>query len=181
MLIHLLDGLAEDPLLDFAQINSELALFDPDLARKPQVVALNKIDLPEVQERWAKVSAGLKSRGYEAMAVSAVTGKDVRKLLYRAAELLAEAPELPPTTEVPVYTVTSDPREFTIQRADRGWRVKGEAIERAAAMTYWEFDQSVNRFQRLLETLGVEKALRKAGIKNGETVYIGEYELEWED
>ena len=181
VLIHLLDGLAEDPLLDFAQINSELALYDPDLARKPQVVALNKIDLPEVPARWAKVSAGLKRRGYEAMAVSAVTGKDVRKLLYRAAELLAEAPELPPTTEVPVYTVSSDPREFTIQRADRGWRVKGEAIERAAAMTYWEFDQSVNRFQRLLETLGVEKALRKAGIKNGETVYIGEYELEWED
>ena len=53
VLIHLLDGMAEDPLLDFAQINSELALFDPNLKRKPQIVAFNKMDLPDVQERWA--------------------------------------------------------------------------------------------------------------------------------
>jgi GTP-binding protein len=181
VLIHLLDGLAEDPLLDFAQINSELALFDPELGRKPQVVALNKIDQPEAQEKWAQVSARLKQRGYEAMAVSAATGKDVRKLLYKAAELLAKAPEVPAGIELPVYKVSSDPRQFTIQRREGGWLVKGEAIERAAAMTYWEFDQSVRRFQRLLETLGVESALRKAGVKSGDTVFIGEYELEWED
>jgi GTP-binding protein len=181
VLIHLLDGLAEDPLLDFAQINSELALFDPELGRKPQVVALNKIDQPEAQAKWAQVSAGLKRRGYEALAVSAATGKDVRKLLYKAAELLAKAPEVPAGIELPVYKVSSDPRQFTVQRIDSGWLVKGEAIERAAAMTYWEFDQSVRRFQRLLETLGVEAALRKAGVKSGDTVFIGEYELEWED
>jgi len=51
VIIHLLDGLGEDPLADFSQINSELALFDPNLAKKPQIVALNKIDQPEVQER----------------------------------------------------------------------------------------------------------------------------------
>jgi GTP-binding protein len=55
------------------------------------------------------------------------------------------------------------------------------AIERAAAMTYWEYDQSVRRFQRILQTLGIEDALRKAGIAVGETVYIGDYELEWEE
>jgi len=52
VLIHLLDGLSADPLADFTQINSEMALFDPNLARKPQVVVVNKIDLPEVQEKW---------------------------------------------------------------------------------------------------------------------------------
>jgi GTP-binding protein len=55
VLIHLLDGLSEDPLADYSQINSELALFDPNLAKKPQVVALNKIDQPEVQERLAEI------------------------------------------------------------------------------------------------------------------------------
>ena len=64
VLIHLLDGLAEDPVLDFAQINSELALFDPTLAKKPQVVVFNKMDLPEVQERWPKIAAQLKKRSH---------------------------------------------------------------------------------------------------------------------
>ncbi len=48
-------------------------------------------------------------------------------------------------------------------------------------MTYWEYDQSIRRFQRILETLGVDDALRKAGVGVGDTVFIGEYELEWQD
>lgn len=181
VLIHLLDGLAEDPLLDLAQINSELALFDPDLAEKPQIVALNKIDLPEVAAIWDKIETSLKERGYEPMAVSALAGTNVRQLLYRTAQLLDQ---VPPTSEIaamPVYRVPSDPREFHVQREPKGWRVSGEAIERAAAMTYWEYDQSVRRFQRILQTLGIEDALRQAGVKTGDTVYIGEFELEWED
>ena len=59
VLIHMLDGLAEDPLADFSQINSELALFDPKLGKKPQVVAFNKMDMPEAQERWPKVKKEL--------------------------------------------------------------------------------------------------------------------------
>ena len=182
VLIHLLDGLSEDPLLDFAQINSELALFDPQLAEKPQVVALNKMDLPDVQARWPQVRAGLKQRGYEAFAISAVTGQDVRQVLYRAAQLLKEAPP-PATVEVstPVYRVESDPRQFTVAQEPEGWRVSGESIERAASMTYWEFEDSVRRFQRILETLGVDEALRKAGVQPGDTVFIGDYELEWKD
>ena len=57
----------------------------------------------------------------------------------------------------------------------------GESIERAAAMTYWEYDQSVRRFQRILETLGIDAALRKAGIEEGDSVFIGEFELEWQN
>jgi GTPase len=93
VLVHLLDGLAEDPLLDYAQINSELALFDPDLAKKPQVVALNKMDLDDVQARWPEVAAMLKKRDViEPMAISAATGSNVRELLYRVARLLQETP-----------------------------------------------------------------------------------------
>jgi GTP-binding protein len=181
VLIHLLDGLAADPLLDLAQINSELALFDPDLGKKPQVVALNKIDLPEVQARWQDIARRLKAKGYEAFSISAVSGTNVRQVLYRASQLLEEAP--PPTTvaEVPVYRVESDPHAFTIEKTNEGWRVHGEAIERAAAMTYWEHFQSVRRFQRILETLGIDKALRQAGVQVGDTVFIGDFELEWQD
>lgn len=190
VLIHLLDGMAEDPISDFAQINTELALFDPQLATKPQVVAMNKMDLPDVQARWEAVSTELKQRIKKdknlnipdvPMAISAVAGKNVRELLYLASELLREAPPLPEITETPVYRVESDPREFSIEQIDDGWRVHGEAIERAAEMTYWEHFQSVRRFQRILETLGIDAALRKAGIENGDTVYIAGYELEWQD
>ena len=55
------------------------------------------------------------------------------------------------------------------------------SLERAAAMTYWEYDQSVRRFQHILETLGIDQALRDAGVSPGDSVYIGDYHLEWED
>ena len=182
VLIHLLDGQAEDPLLDYAQINSELALFDPELAHKPQVVAFNKIDLPEVQERWPKIEAELKKRGVaQPLAVSGLAHKNLKEVLYRAWQRLAEAPAAVPAAEVPVYRVDSDPRAFEIKHEPRGWRVSGQAIERAAAMTYWEYDESIRRFQRILETLGIDAALRKAGVQEGDTVMIGDYELEWSD
>jgi GTP-binding protein len=180
-LIHLLDGLAEDPILDLAQINSELALFDPALGQKPQIVAFNKIDLPEVQSRWIAIEGELKKKGYESVAISAVAGTNVRSLLYRASQLLEQSPILTDVAPVPVYRVESDPRQFMIQRQSNGWKVSGEAIERAAAMTYWEYDQSVRRFQRILHALGIDDALRRAGVQVGDTVSIGEYELEWED
>lgn len=181
VLIHLLDGMAENPLLDFSQINTELALFDPDLADKSQIIALNKIDLPDVQERWPELQEQLKAHGYEPMAISAVAGTNVRKLLYRAAQTLAAMPKQVETDEMPVYRMESDPRDFEIARTRSGYRVSGAAIERAAAMTYWEYDQSVRRFQRILQTLGIEEALREAGVQPGDTVRIGDYELEWQD
>jgi len=181
VLIHLLDGLAEDPLLDFAQINSELALFDPDLAKKPQIVALNKFDLPDVQERWPEVETALKKKGHSPLPVSAVSGHNVRILLYRAAELLEQAPPPPEVAPMPVYTLEADPRDFEIHKTSQGWRVSGDAIERAAAMTYWEYDQSIRRFQRILDTLGITEGLREAGVEPGDTVFIGDYELEWQD
>jgi GTP-binding protein len=181
VLVHLLDGLAEDPLLDYAQINSELALFDPALEDKPQVVALNKIDLPEVQARWPEIEARLKRRGIQALAMSAVAGTNVRQALYQAAKLLASAPAPMEREEMRVYRAESDPRDFSVERSGVGWRVSGKAIERAAAMTYWEFDESVRRFQRILQTMGVEEALRKAGVRPGDSVQIGNYELEWQD
>jgi GTPase len=181
VLIHLLDGLAEDPLLDLAQINTELALFDPALAKKPQIVALNKIDLQEVQERWPEIQKALKNRGYTPFSISAAAGTNVRQILYRAAQLLEEVRASAPQEEenLPVYRAEADPNQFSIKRTSEGWRVTGEAIERAAAMTYWEHDQSVRRFQRILGTLGIEDALRKAGVQEGDMVYIGDYELEW--
>jgi GTP-binding protein len=183
VLIHLLDGLSLDPLADYSQINSELSLFDPNLGEKPQIVALNKIDQPEVQERLPDIKKEMKKRGVSLMTISALARTNVRELLLKAAGALAEAPkmeEIEPA--MPVYRSEEDPREFEISREDdAGWRVSGTAIERAAAMTYWEHHGSVRRFQKLMERLGVEEALREAGIEEGDTVRVGEFELEWQD
>jgi GTPase len=183
VLIHLLDGLAEDALLDMAQINSELALFDPQLGQKPQVIALNKMDLPEVRQRWPDLQKKLKRLGHKPLAISAVSGENTRELLFQAARLLEEVgiAAYDAGAQLPVYRPQADPRAFTVQREQDGWRVSGASIERAAAMTYWEHDQSVRRFQKILEALGVEDALREAGVQPGDTVYISDYELEWAD
>jgi GTP-binding protein len=182
VLIHLLDGLASDPLADFAQINSELALFDAHLAEKPQIVALNKIDQIEVKERWPKIKKELKKLGYESMSISALARTDVRQLLLKAVNKLAESP-LPEESEtsLPVYRPAEDPRLFSISREPDGWRIKSVAIERAAEMTPWGQSGSVRRFQKLMDRLGVDKALREAGVQEGDTVYIGEYELEYQE
>jgi len=182
VLIHLLDGMAEDPLLDFAQINSELALFDPALGEKPQLVVVNKMDLPDVEDRWPEIKNALIKRGVKPSAISAVAGTNVRPLLYDALKILKELPPEPKSEEMPIYRVETDPREFSISRnLDGGWRVTGESIERAADMTYWEYDQSIRRFQRILQALGVDGALRDAGVQVGDTVHIGDHELEWSE
>ncbi len=184
VLIHLLDGMSEDPLADYSQINSELALFDPELSRKPVIVALNKIDLPEVQERWPAIKQQLIAKGVEEpVVISALARTGLEPILWKCVELLKTAPEPVAVKEIPVYRPAEDPQAYTITRTDDGgYKVSGAAIERAAKMTYWEFEGSVRRFQKLIEALGVEERLRQMGIQNGDTVYIGEdHELEWQD
>jgi len=181
VLIHVLDGMSEDPLADFSQINSELALFDPHLAEKPQIVAVNKFDQPEVAESWPKIKKALEKRGYVTMPISALARTNLKELLWKAVELLQKAPEPPIEEAMPVYRPTEDTRAFTIERKGAGWVVHSVALERAAAMTYWEFEGPVHRFQKLISSLGVEKALREAGVQEGDMVSIGDYDLEWQN
>ncbi|HZM23493.1 MAG TPA: GTPase ObgE [Anaerolineales bacterium] len=183
VLIHLLDGLSEDPVADYSQINSELSLFDPNLAKKPQIVALNKIDQPEVLERLAEIQKKFKKLKVEFMTISALGRTNTRELLIKAYQKLAEAPPLEEVeAPMPVYRPKEDPREFIVSREGANeWRVSGSAIERAAKMTYWEHDGSLRRFQKIMETLGIDEALRKAGVQEGDTVAIGEFELEWQE
>jgi GTP-binding protein len=183
VLIHLLDGAGPDPLADFSQINTELALFDPDLRRKPQIVAVNKMDLPEARGRFDGLREALRAKGFESFAVSALTRQGTREILYRAVELLADSPPAAAgEKELPLYRAADDPSAYEIEReSDGAWRVRGKRIERAAEMTYWELDEAVARFQRILELLGIYRALREAGVQQGDSVRIGEHELEWKD
>ncbi len=184
VLIHLLNGLSPDPVGDWEAINQELELFNPRLAAKPQIVAFNKMDLPEVRERWPEVRQALLDRGVEdPMAISAATGEGVPALLQRVLSLLDRLPKEPEAVaeEPRVFRPEPDEAEFTIERDGDVWRVKGKRVERAAAMTNWEYYEAVQRFQRILEAMGVTQALEEAGVQDGDTVIIGDTELVWGD
>jgi GTPase len=183
MLIHLLDGSSEDPLADYSQINSELALYDPRLKERPKIVVLNKMDLPDVQARWPEIEKALKARGVQPLAISAAVQQNIQELIQRVFQTISMLPDEPvhEVVETPVYELEEDDF-FEVTRDEHGdFHVKGKRIERAAAMTYWDYDEAVQRFQRILETLGITRALEEAGVQPGDTVYIGDYELEWSD
>jgi GTP-binding protein len=193
VLVHLLNGLSPDPLGDYAAINQELELFNPALAKKPQIVVFNKLDLPDVRAAWPQVASGLAAAGVgEPLAISAATGEGVEALLRRAAALLAELPPplaarqdedtaFPPKSG-PARVEEVEDKSFAIIRdADATWRVRGRYIERIVVMTKWEYYDAVMRFQRILEALGITEALRANGVKAGDTVRIGDKELEWSD
>lgn len=183
ILIHMIDGLSEDPLADYSQINSELSLFDPKLAKKPQVVVINKIDQPDAQARLKDVQASFNEKGVELITASAMARTNTREVLLSAYRKLQELmPEEIEEEALPVYKPEVDPNQFKVHREDGDkWRVSGIAIERAAKMTYWEHYGSVRRFQKLMQKLGVDKALREAGVQDGDTVFVGDFELEWQE
>lgn len=186
VLVHLLDGAAEDPLDDWAKINQELAFYNPDLAHRPQLIVLNKMDLEEASLLWwPEVQAAAKEHGVEALAISAVSGQGIRQMLYRVRQLLEDLPAPSPGEELPVLRPEDDDEGFTISREmtkdGEAWRVSGARIERVAAMTYWEFSEAVARFQRILEAMGITDALREAGVQPGDLVIIGNEVLEWSD
>ena len=181
LLIHILNGLSPDPVGDFQAINQELELFKPHLATKPQLVAFNKMDVPEVQERWPEVRQALAGMGIKALPISAVTGENVQTLLQQTLAMLITLPEAEPLLPSVPVRVPEDEELFHIRRKSEGWVVEGKRVQRAAAMTNWEYYEAIMRFQRILEAMGISDALRKAGVKEGDKVFISDTELTWSE
>ncbi|NLC29940.1 MAG: Obg family GTPase CgtA, partial [Chloroflexi bacterium] len=181
ILIHVLDGLSEDPYEDFVTISSELDMFEEKLGSLPQIVVLNKMDLPMVAEKFPALEQKFAAEDIELMPISAVTHMNLKELMWKAWSKLQELPVEPVETSLPIYRTDEDPDAFEIEKTDEGYVVTGKRIERAAAMTYFDQPGSVRRFQRFMAGIGADKALKDAGIEEGETVFIGEWELTWQD
>ncbi len=181
LLLHLLNGASPDPLAEFEQINQELALFSKKLASKPQIVVLNKIDLPEAQAHWPAIQAKAEALGLPVYKISAVTQEGVQLLIRKLFDHLDQLPreELSVIEDVPVFTLEQSPSFFEVKRLPHGWRVTGPRIEQLANQTYWDLDDAVVRAYQILEKLGVHEALRNAGVQPGDTVFIHDVELEW--
>ena len=181
VLIHILDGAASDPLLDWAMINQELVLYNIALEEKPQLVVLNKMDLPDAVAWEPILEEEIVKAGYPFCSISAVSGLGVREMVYRVKQLLDEAVVPEPVMKEQVVFRPPEDESFSIEREGDAWRLRGQKIERIAAMTYFEFDDTLVRFQHILERMGISQALEEKGVQVGDIVIIGDQELEWGD
>ncbi len=184
VLIHVVDTTAPDPLADFHAINAELRAFGHGLDEKPQLVALNKLDMPEGRARFSELQVQLEALGYEVLGISGLAHENTRQLLGRVYQILQETPipetQLPPPALIRAPLVDED--SFTIERdRDGAWRVVSGKIERAVRRTNLDYDESLLRLHHYLEAQGVLAALRKAGVQENDLVRIGDYELQWRD
>jgi GTP-binding protein len=184
VLVQVVDGSSRDPEWDHEVIRDELGAHDPTLLEKPMLVAFNKIDLPAAQDAWPIFARARRSEEREALAISAATGEGMVAFCQAIAELLPSAEELeaaPEPAGVVVHRIEAMSDGFVIERdADGAFRVRGKRIERIAAQTNFDVEESAERFQRDLARLGIDDELRRAGVASGDLVRIGGTELEWE-
>ena len=183
MLLHIIDTASvdgRDPITDYEQINTELERYNPRLIRLPQLIVLNKIDLPDAQTNLQRVKHYFGKR--RIFPISAVTGEGVDRLIratYQLLQRINEPIRARQETAAPQPTVhipKPDERFELITRADR-FIVRGEEPRRAVLMTDMENDQALVLLHRKLKKMGVLNALIKAGVTAGDTVQVDTFEF----
>ena len=186
VLVHLIDGSQEDPIGAYHRVNNELALFDERLADKPQVVVVNKSDLPGVAETAELLKQDLDSE-LSLHLISAATHDSVPDLLDVLLTVLEDAPvgvtrgpSQVPADEIPVLRPKPRREGPRVVRKDGAFVVRMPEIERIAALLDQDDWQALAQFYARMKRLGVVRALERAGVAQGDTVRIGELEWEWE-
>jgi GTP-binding protein len=187
LLIHVVDAAGvdgRDPLDDYRQINAELRLYQPLLAERPQIVALNKADLPAARANIEHLCDQLGLPKAQVFTIAAATRAGVDALMQHVAACLAElpAPDRAPREETVTWPLPEvDERMFEIVPEGTGWRVRGKRIERLISMTNFAQSEALHRIERVLEASGISNALRGAGVQEGDPIYIEKAELIWSD
>ncbi|MET1232739.1 MAG: GTPase ObgE [Candidatus Limnocylindrales bacterium] len=183
VLVHVIDVAARDPEADYQIIREELRLHDSALLEKPMLVVANKTDLPEAAGHLKAFMASRRAEQLPTAAISARNRDGLAAMTMAVAALLPSFEEMagPPEASGVVVHRFDDMREgFKVEREADAFRVRGKRIERLAAQTDFENDESAERFQRDLARMGIDRELRRAGVENGDIVRIGAVELAWE-
>jgi GTP-binding protein len=178
VLVYMVDGSGPAPWADLAAIRAEVAAYSPELARRPSLVTVNKLDLPETRALRRRT----RRRGVHW--VSAKTGEGVPELLQAIDRDLAATP-LPAPAEpaAPVIRLRRRRARAEPPRVERrpwGFQVGGPAVERLVERTSFDSEQGLQRFQMALDRLGVSSALEEAGAEPGDSVRIGQLEFEYQ-
>jgi GTPase len=186
LIIHVLDvsGSEErDPLEDHAAIMQELQLYKSELANRPQVIAANKMDIPGSEENLERLKAALGEQ-YQIFPISAATGEGTRPLIFRVGELLKEIIEREPApvvVEEPRLVKAEAKERFKLSMDEEVFVVSGRELERHLAMTNFDTEGGLRRFQNILKVMGIDKALREAGAMPGSKVRIADLEFDYVD
>ena len=192
VLLHVLDGFPfepeRDPVRDLEVIRRELEKHEPTLLERTEIVAINKVDLPDGRAMAEMVRAELEDRGFEVFEVSALSGDGLEPLRFRLGELVEEARrehgEVVAEDVVPeevVIRLEATGPDFVVSRHDSGgYEVRGARVERWVQMLPLDNREAVRYLQGRLRRAGVERALVEAGARQGDEVLLGSAAFEFE-
>ena len=179
VLIHLLDGSSANPRADMDQINKELAMFNPVLASKRQLVAVNKIDLPQVLERIPELRKEL-GNGEAPLFISAATTEGVSQLMTRACEILDSIAAPQPVEAITVFRPQPRKERVTVSMEGEIFVVTSVRAEKLIARMDVQNPEARAYIRNQFTRIGVAKALKNAGVKLGDMVRFGKVEMKWE-
>ncbi len=185
--IHLIDGMAPDPVGDYRMINQELQMFNPDLERKRQVIAVTKMDVTEVSEKREELRFVLEDELVDSFGkkpdiffISSVSGEGIDNLLGYVVDALATAPEMPFDVPEPVAVSNRRGTRGNSFYIDNGvYVVESEQLERLTALADTRDYRVLLQIWREMTRLGIARGLSDAGIEAGDTIRIGNAEVEW--
>ena len=181
--IHVVDAAGvegDDPVENVRKINQELEAYNPELMKRPQVIAANKTDIPGSEENVERLKEAYEKEGFEVFPISAATNKGLDELLTKVAEILKNYPEdIVFEEEYEEYDeVAVDQEPFTIEIEDEVYVVRGVGVEKMIGYTNIDTEKGFAFFQKFLKEGGILEDLEKAGIQEGDTVRI--YDMEFE-
>jgi len=185
LLIHIVDiseADGRDAIQDVDVINRELEKYNPELAKRPQIIAANKVDALADTSRLERFKSEMERRGYPVFVISAATRKGVDELIRYAYERLKDLPEIVLFDPAHRETVAEEKKEeppFTVTRENGVYVVDGPWIRKILGSVNLDDRESLQYFQRAMKNKGVIEALEKEGIQEGDTVRIGEIEFDY--
>ena len=181
--VHIVDGSSLEPVEDYRQVRGELVAYNPSLGRRPRVVVVNKVDMPEVRDRLPSILAALGEDDAPALAISAVTGEGVEALVSHLAERLSRLPVDDTEDGADDGTVALAPSEETVDTVARiregTYVVRSGRIERLVALADMDDARAAPQLLRELTRLGIVRALVEAGVRVGDSVRVGSWAFDW--
>ncbi|CCQ94176.1 GTPase involved in cell partioning and DNA repair [[Clostridium] ultunense Esp] len=189
LILHVIDMAAvegRDPYQDYLVINEELRRYNPRLAQRPQMIAANKMDLPEAEENLARFKEKIPPE-IPVYPISAATRQGIKELIFAIAERLETLPAETPIEEKKeeperrIYRAKEEEPAFTVQRENEMFVVVSPRLERMVSRLDLSYEDAAERFAFILRRMGVDDALREMGAKDGDSVRIGELIFEFID
>ena len=186
LLLHFIDvsGIeGRNPVEDYYKVNEELKKYSEKLSKRTQIIVANKIDSMQDSSLYDELEKVAKEHNQKIFKISGVTGEGVEDLMNYVSKTLKTLPKenlIEIKEKEKVYTL-KDEADFTITKEKGVYIVKGEKVDSIMRKVNIGDYESLFYLHRKLDEIGLNQALKKQGIKDGDIVKIGDYEMEWED